>query len=83
MAEKSCRHLLVLILLVLFCIVPAIAETSNVYWAPEVTKTTTNSSTINWRGENNGSGFVYYAMSSYFNQHHSFENTVSTQIAAD
>ena len=52
------------------------------YWSPWVTKTTTNSSTINWRGEDNGSGYVDYATSSYFNLHHSFKKTVSTQTAA-
>jgi hypothetical protein len=82
MTEKSCSYLRVLILLCVFFIVPTIAETSNDYWAPWVTKTTTNSATINWRGENNGSGLIEYATSSYFNQHHSFENTISSQIAA-
>jgi predicted phosphodiesterase len=82
MTEKSCRYLLVLILLCVFCIVPAIAEASNDYWAPWVTNTTTNSATINWRGESNGLGSIDYATSSYFNQHHSFENTTSAQVTA-
>ena len=82
MAEKSCRHLLVLILLVFFCVVPAIAQTSNDYWAPWVTKTTTNSTTINWRSEINESGKIYYATTSYFNLHHSFKNRKSVHTAA-
>jgi acid phosphatase type 7 len=82
MTEKSCRHLRVLILLCVFCIVPAIVEASNDYWAPWVTQTTTNSTTINWRGETNGNGSIDYATSSYFNQYHSFENTISSQVAA-
>jgi phosphodiesterase/alkaline phosphatase D-like protein len=85
MNEKSCRHLRILILLnflVLFCIVPTIAEESNVYWAPWVTKTTTDSATINWRGESHGSGSIDYATSSYFDQHHSFEKTIASHITA-
>ena len=82
MIEKSCGYLCVLILLCVFCIVPAIAETPTDYWAPWVTKTTTNSAAINWRGESNGSGSIDYATSSYFNRHHSFEKTISSQTAA-
>jgi hypothetical protein len=48
MTEKSCRDLRALILLSIFCIVPAIAQTSSDYWAPWVTETTLNSATINW-----------------------------------
>jgi acid phosphatase type 7 len=85
MAKKSYKHSCVLILLIFLSssfIVPTIAETSNVYWSPWVTKTTTNSATINWRGENNGLGSIDYATSSYFNQHHSFEKTIASQIMA-
>ena len=82
MTEKSCSNLLVLILLCVVCIIPAIAQTSNDYWSPWVTKTTTNSATINWRSETNESGKIYYATTSYFNQHLSFENTTSAQTAA-
>jgi hypothetical protein len=45
-------------------------------------KTTTNSATINWHGESSGTGSIDYATSSYFSQHHSFEKTASSQIAA-
>ena len=85
MTEKSYRYLRVLILLnflSFFCIVPTIAETSNDYWAPWVTKTTTNSATINWRGESDGSGLIDYATSSYFNQHHRFEKKIASQTTA-
>ena len=82
MTEKFCRYLRVLILLCVFCIVPAIAEASSDYWAPWVTQTTTNSTIINWRGESNGLGSIDYATSIYFNQYHSFENTISSQVTA-
>ena len=85
MAKKSCKHSCLLILFIFLsfpCIVPTIAEISNVYWSPWVTKTTINSATINWRGENNGLGSIDYATSSYFNQHHSFEKTIASQIKA-
>ena len=39
------------------------------YWEPWVTKLTTDSATINWRGDNNVSGSVEYATSSYYNEH--------------
>jgi hypothetical protein len=81
MNQLYCRYLLVLMLLCVFCIVPAIAQTSNDYWAPWVTETTTSTATINWRGESDGSGLIYYDTTSYFNQHHSFEYTISTQQA--
>jgi hypothetical protein len=83
MTEKSSRYLRVLILLnllSLFCIVPTIAQTSNVYWAPWVTKTTTDSAIINWRGESIGSGSIDYATSRYYNQHHRFEKTKASHI---
>ena len=52
LSVKPCRYLLVaMIFFCLFWIVPAIAEASGDYWAPWVTKTTTNSATINWQGE--------------------------------
>jgi len=85
MAEKSCKYLRVLILLnllIIFCIFPIIAEKSNDYCAPWVTKTTTNSATINWRGENDGTGLIDYATSSYFNTHHRFEKEIASSIAA-
>ncbi|MCX6676305.1 MAG: hypothetical protein NTW84_07805, partial [Methanothrix sp.] len=57
--EKFCSYLRVLKLLNFlgfFCIVPIIAEMSTDYWALWVTKTTTNSATINWRGGRDGLG---------------------------
>ena len=82
MTKKSCRYLLALILLSVVCILPAIAQASNSYWAPWVTNTTTNSSTINWRSETKESGEIYYATTSYFNQHHSFEHMTAAHKAA-
>ena len=71
-----------MILFCLFCIVPTIAETAVDYWAPWVTKLTTNSATINWRGESDGSGSIDYATSSYYNEHTSFEKTIASQTTA-
>ena len=58
----------------------ATMQTSDSYWAPWVTKTTTNSATINWRGQNDGSGLIDYATSSYFNRHHHFEKTIASSV---
>jgi len=84
MIERLYTYLRALILLFIFsfCVVQTIAGTSDDYWAPWVTKTTTNSATINWHGESSGTGSIDYATSSYFSQHHSFEKTASSQIAA-
>lgn len=80
--EKAGRYLLASIICCGFCVVPAIAEASTNYWAPWATKTTTNSATINWRGESNGVGQVDYATADYYNQYHSFNNTVDAQTPA-
>ena len=63
----------------LFCVVPAIADGTVDYWAPWVTKLTTTSATINWQGADDGSGSVEYATSSYYNEHQSFQKTVTSQ----
>ncbi len=81
MTERSCRYLVALTLLCL-CIVPILAEASDDYWSPWVTKTSTDSATINWRGEDDGSGSVDYATSSYFDAQHSFEKTIATTNTA-
>lgn len=81
MTERSCRSLVAVIFLCLY-LAPILAEASEDYWPPWVTKTTTNSATINWRGADNGSGSVDYATSGYFNQHHGFEKTIATTDAA-
>ena len=81
MTERSCIYLLALILLSLF-IHPALAKASDDYWASWVTLTTTDSATINWRGEENGSGSIDYATSIYFDTHHSYEKTIATTEAA-
>ncbi|OGP67599.1 MAG: hypothetical protein A2W27_10165 [Deltaproteobacteria bacterium RBG_16_44_11] len=70
-----------MILFCLFCIVPTIAEAVD-YWAPWVTKTTTNSATINWRGECDGSGSIDYATSDYYNHDQTFEKTITSQTTA-
>ena len=81
MAEKSYRYLVALIL-ISFCVMPILAQSSSDYWSPWVMKTTTNSATINWRGENSGTGSIDYATTSYFNAHHSFEKTITTTSPA-
>ncbi len=78
MSKKACPYLLATMCFCFFCIVPAIAEASVAYWAPWVTKTTTNSATINWRGESNGTGSIHYATSSYYNEHQSFDKTIAS-----
>ncbi|MCX5902308.1 MAG: fibronectin type III domain-containing protein, partial [Proteobacteria bacterium] len=78
LAVMQCRYLPALILFCLFCSVPAIADTGD-YWAPWVTKTTTNSATINWRGESDGLGEIDYATSSYYNEHQNFDKTTASQ----
>ncbi|MEI6972627.1 MAG: hypothetical protein WCL44_14060, partial [bacterium] len=50
------------------------------YWVPWVTKLTTNSATINWRGTDAGSGTVEYATASYYDENHSFQQTVTSMI---
>ena len=76
------RYLLVLMLICIFCIVPVIAQTSSDNWAPWVTKTNTNSATINWQTDNNESGIIYYDTSKYFSQHHSFRKSKLIHTAA-
>lgn len=75
MAKKSSRYLSVLMLLCIICSGAAVAKT-DVYWAPWVTNTTTNSATINWHGAADESGSVEYATSSYYDQHHNFDKTI-------
>ena len=74
---KPCGYLLALMFFCLFCSVPAIADTGD-YWAPWVTKTTTNSAAINWHGGDLATGSVEYATSTYYNEHHSFEKTIAS-----
>lgn len=84
MTEKFCRNLLVLLLLFTICICLgncAKTEASKDYWAPWVTKTTTDSATINWRSETKESGEIFYATTNYFRENHSFENEAKTQTA--
>jgi len=53
-----------------------------VYWAPWVTKTTTNSATINWHGAGNKAGEIEYATSRYYDEHKKFDNTISSPTKA-
>ncbi len=64
-----------------FCIVPAIGVMGNDYWSPWVTKTTTTSAIINWRGAAPELGSIEYATEAYYNQQHSFDKTATTQAA--
>jgi acid phosphatase type 7 len=81
LSGKLFRYLLGTIFFYLFCLVPAAAEAaSGDYWDPWVTKTTTNSATINWRGEDIGSGSVEYATLSYYSKHQNFEKTIASRI---
>ncbi|MFA5342497.1 MAG: metallophosphoesterase [Kiritimatiellia bacterium] len=77
MTSKARSYLSAAMCFCLLCVVPAVAETSTAYWAPWVTKTTTNSAVINWRGANNGTGSIEYAASSYYNEHHRFEKSAA------
>ena len=76
---KPRSHILALLLFCLCCFLPATADAEGDYWAPWVTKTTTNSATINWRGESDGLGSIDYATSSYYSQHQGFEKIAAAQ----
>lgn len=79
--DKSCRRLLILILLSTFIdLMPG--EALEYYWPPWVTNTTIDSATINWRGEENGTGLIDYATSSYFDMYHSFDKTIASTVKA-
>jgi predicted phosphodiesterase len=80
LSAKPCGYLLALIFICLFFIVPAIADAAVVYWNPWVTKTTTNSATINWYGSGTKAGEVEYATSSYYNEHTHFDKTKVSHI---
>jgi hypothetical protein len=52
------------------------------YWAPWVTKLSTTSATINWRGDVDSSGSIDYATSSYFKRHRRYSHTIASHAAA-
>lgn len=79
MSAKTLRCSAALMLFCLFSAVTTAADT--VYWAPWVTDLTTNSATVNWRGADTGLGSVEYATSSYYEEHKSFQYTVSSMSA--
>lgn len=79
MTERHFLFLLTLMLLSLSLIIaPAPAAAPDDYWSPWVTMTSTDSATINWRGEENGSGSIDYATTSYFDEHRCYEKAVET-----
>ena len=75
-ADLLRKCLLAGILFFLIHLVPAIADTGVDYWSPWVTKTTTHSATINWRGESDGLGLIDYATASYYEEHQRFKETI-------
>ncbi len=79
--QRLTRYLLLWLLFCPLCFVPVYAATGADYWAPWVTKTTTNSATINWRDPSGGAGSIDYATSSYYNDNQSFNQTTSALTA--
>jgi len=76
LSVKQSGYLLALIFFCLFFIVPAIADAEEtvVYWNPWVTKTNTDSATINWHGSGSKAGKIDYATTSYYNANsHTFD----------
>jgi len=69
---------LMLMLFYVFSVGPAIAEDTG-YWAPWITKLTTTSATVNWRGTDSATGSVEYATSAYYDAHQSFDTTATSQ----
>ena len=55
---------------------------TDTYWAPWVTKTSTDSATINWRGNSSQSGAVDYATTSYYERQQKLDRIVTTAGAA-
>jgi len=78
LSVKFSTYLPVLLLFCLFLAGPAIADGTD-YWAPYVTKLSTTSATVNWRGADEAAGSVEYATSSYYEEHHSFQEKVESQ----
>ncbi len=66
------------LLLCLFCLLPAIAGAGD--WIPWVTKTSTDSATINWKIVGDTPDSLDYATSSYYGAHGSFEKTAESRI---
>jgi len=78
LSVKFSTYLPVLLLFWLSLAGPAIADGTD-YWAPYVTKLSTTSATVNWRGADDAAGSVEYATSSYYEEHHSFQERVESQ----
>jgi len=79
---KLCGYFLTLMIFCFFCLLPVSGVGATDYWAPWVTKLSTNSATINWRGTSTASGSIDYATSSYYDEHHSFDKTISSTTTA-
>ena len=78
LSVKFSTYLPVLLLFCLSSAGPAIADGTD-YWAPYVTKLSTTSATVNWRGADDAAGSAEYATSSYYDEHHSFQKKVESQ----
>lgn len=63
-----------------FCFFPAIGACETDYWSPWVTKLTTNSAIINWKGGDQESGIVEYATASYYNKYHKFQKKSASLV---
>ena len=75
---KPHRYFQVLVFFCVFCFIPAVGAWAVDYWTPYVTKLTTDSATVNWRGDDNGSGLVEFATSSYYDEHQKFNEKVES-----
>ena len=82
LSVSPCSYVPALLLFCLCCFLPAFAAAEGDYWTPWVTKTTTDSATINWRGASEATGSVEYATEAYYNLHKKFNKTATSQTNA-
>ena len=76
---RATRFITVAILLLLFSVAPAIkVAAQTISWSPYVTKLTTTSAAINWRGGDQATGTVEYATATYYNTYQRFEKTIAS-----
>ncbi len=78
MSKKNCVYVSAFILFCLAFLIPVNVHAQVDYWAPWVTSVTTTSATINWHGADAASGSVGYATSAYYDEHHSFQHTITS-----
>jgi len=77
MTGKTSVTTAILILFCILCTVPVLADGSPGYWDPWVTRTNTNSATINWWQESPGNGWtVQYAEAGYYDTYGKFDHSV-------